>query len=144
MRQKWIILLLIPWAAASCAHLPQTARSPHVGTEGPTGACAEFFAALDQEVTQAGVRDPGTFRVAGYPYLRVDRFLASFRESATTDEAFEAWLDRMQALDREGRHVEIANLPADRSRTAQKILFIRRLGGPSLRLRRHAAISRLR
>jgi hypothetical protein len=120
MGRKWVVFFLISWAAASCAHLPQTARSPHVGAEGPIGACAEFFAALDEEVTQAGVRDPGAFRVAGYPYLRVDRFLASFRESATTDEAFEAWVDRMQALDREGRHVEIANLPADRCEWIRK------------------------
>jgi hypothetical protein len=120
MRKRWVLLLLISWAAASCAHLPQTARSPHVGAEGPIGACAEFFAALDQEVTQAGVRDPGAFRVAGYPYLRVDRFLASFRDSVTTDEVFEAWLDQMQALDRWGRHAEIANLPSERHEWLRK------------------------
>jgi hypothetical protein len=120
MGRKWVVFCLISWAAASCAHLPQTARSPHVGVEGPIGGCADFFEALDQEVTQAGGRDPGAFRVAGYPYLRVDRFLASFRESVTTQEAFEAWLDRMQDLDREGRHFEIANLPAERHKSLPK------------------------
>jgi hypothetical protein len=115
MRKKWVLLFLISWAAAGCAHLPQTTRSPQVDAEGPIGACAAFFEALDQEVTQAGVRDPGAFRVSGHPYLRVDRFLASFRDSVASDGAFEAWLDRMQELDRQGRHFEIANLPAQRS-----------------------------
>jgi hypothetical protein len=121
MGRKWFVLLLVSWALTSCAHLPQIAHSPHVGAGGPIGACADFFEALDQKVTEAGVRDPGAFRVAGYPYLRVDRFLASLRDSAATEETFQTWLDRMQALDRLGRHFEIANLPAE----AQKRLMER-------------------
>ena len=55
--------------------------------------------------------DPGAFRVEGFPYLRVNRFLASFREEAGDKVAFTAWVDRMQALDQEARRFEIANLP---------------------------------
>jgi hypothetical protein len=117
MGRKWFVIFLASWALISCAHLPQIAHSPHVGAEGAIGACADFFEALDRKVTEAGVRDPGAFRVAGYPYLRVDRFLASFRGSAATEEAFQAWVDRMQALDRVGRHFEIANLPAEGQKT---------------------------
>jgi hypothetical protein len=55
--------------------------------------------------------DPGAFRVEGHPYLRTNRFLASFREAAADNAAFDAWVDRMQALDQEARRHEIANLP---------------------------------
>jgi hypothetical protein len=60
----------------------------------------------------AQVLDPGAFRVQGYPYLRVNRFLASFQEEAGDKAAFTTWVDRMQALDQEARRFEIANLPA--------------------------------
>jgi hypothetical protein len=57
--------------------------------------------------------DPGAFRVEGHPYLRTNRFLASFSSAAVADRAaFDAWVDRMQALDQEARRHEIANLPA--------------------------------
>jgi hypothetical protein len=48
--------------------------------------------------------------VEGYPYLRVNRFLASFRDEVGNTAAFSAWVDQMQALDQEARKYEIANL----------------------------------
>ena len=51
-------------------------------------------------------------RVAGFPYLRVDRFTASLSDRAqTTDAAFDAWMLRLAALDRDARSIEIGNLP---------------------------------
>ena len=61
-----------------CAYTPRTVRSPYLGHDTPAGQCADFFAALDQELKQAGVRDPGEFRLKNHPYLRTNRFLASF------------------------------------------------------------------
>ncbi len=66
---------------------------------------------LDQAVADAHAIDAGSFRIKGYPYLRVNRFLASFREEVEDEAAFAAWLDRMQALDQDARKYEIANLP---------------------------------
>jgi len=43
--------------------------------------------------------------------LRVNRFLASFREEVEDEAAFAAWLDRMQSLDQDARKYEITNLP---------------------------------
>ena len=54
--------------------------------------------------------DAGAFRVEGYPYLRVNRFLASFRAEVRDTAAFGAWVEQMQALDQEARRYEIANL----------------------------------
>jgi hypothetical protein len=96
---------------AGCAIIPVPTRSARVGGSDALGGCADFFADLDQRKEQAKVVDPGAFRVKGYPYLRVNRFLASFREEATDKAAFTAWVDRMQALDQEARRYEIANLP---------------------------------
>jgi hypothetical protein len=94
---------------AGCATPP--ARPTRIGDGGQAGKCTHFFALLDQQVAEAGVMDSGAFRVKDYPYLRVNRFLASFRKEDLDREAFAAWLDHMQALDQEARGYEIANLP---------------------------------
>jgi hypothetical protein len=78
---------------------------------GLLGECADFLASLDERASASQALDPGAFRVAGHPYLRVSRFLASFREEVADQTAFAAWVDRMQALDQEARRFEIANLP---------------------------------
>jgi hypothetical protein len=97
---------------AGCAIIPAPTRSARVGGVDPLGGCADFFAALDQRTMDTRVLDPGAFRVEGYPYLRINRFLASFRQEAADTVAFTTWVDRMQALDQEARKFEIANLPA--------------------------------
>jgi hypothetical protein len=86
-------------------------RSDRVGETGSVGGCADFFAALDRRTEEAGVLDPGVFRVKTYPYLRVDRFIASFRKEVDDKDTFAAWTDRMQTLDQAARKYEIGNLP---------------------------------
>jgi len=97
--------------AAGCAMLPSPTRSDRAGEKGRLGDCADFFASLDKQTLSAGVIDPGVSRVKGYPYLRVNRFLASFRGQVEDQAGFEAWTDRMQALDQDARRYEIRNLP---------------------------------
>ena len=96
---------------AGCAAVPEPTRSDRMGAKGPPGSCAHFFASLDKGVAQAGVIDPGVFRVNNYPYLRVNRFLASFQQEVDSNAAFTKWVDRMLLLDQEARKYEIANLP---------------------------------
>ncbi|MCL7488112.1 MAG: hypothetical protein M8357_08075 [Desulfobulbaceae bacterium] len=91
--------------------VPAPTRSDHIGLSGKIGGCADFFASLDMEIEKAGVLDPGVFRVRNYPYLRVDRFTASFGEDVDDQAAFTAWVDRMQEIDREARGFELDNLP---------------------------------
>ena len=104
---SWLSALLL----AGCATIPMPSRSDRVGETGSVGGCADFFASLDKQTKEANVIDPGVFRVKKYPYLRVDRFIASFREEIDNQAAFAAWMDRMQALDQDARNYEIANLP---------------------------------
>jgi len=94
-----------------CAILPVPTRSDRVGETGPLGNCADFFVSLDEKTKEAGVLDPGVFRVKNYPYLRVNRFIASFREEVNDHDSFVAWTEQMQAMDQDARHYEIANLP---------------------------------
>lgn len=101
--------LLFFWTG--CAKVPVPTRSPHAGQPGEAGRCADLFAALDKRIEAAGVVDPGVFRVEDFPYLRVNRFLASFRGEVDGQAAFSLWVDRLQELDQQARQFEIANLP---------------------------------
>ncbi len=105
------IFLLLALLLAGCAMVPVPTRSDRIGENGPLGSCADFFASLDKRTEEADVLDPGVFRVKNYPYLRVNRFIASFREEVDNKAAFAKWADRMQALDQDARKYEIANLP---------------------------------
>jgi hypothetical protein len=109
--QSVLIFCLLAALFSGCAMLPVPARSERIGEAGPLGSCADFFAALDKRAEEAAVLDPGVFRVKNYPYLRVNRFFASFHGEVNDPAAFAAWTDRMQALDQDARQYEIANLP---------------------------------
>jgi hypothetical protein len=73
--------------------------------------CASLFYLLDRAITGAGVRDGGARTIAGYPYLRMNRFLASFAREPMSDAAFDAWVERLQRLAETGWRLELANLP---------------------------------
>ena len=97
-------ILLAPLLAAACATLETAPQARE---------CTEWFRALDAQVDAARVRDAQEARIPGYPYLRVSRLLASFRETAARDAgALQALVERMQALDLAARGHEIANLEA--------------------------------
>ena len=69
-----------------------------------------FFDELDHAVNAAGVRDASGSAVAGFPYLRANRFLASFKDALSGDDQKQEWVYRMQQLDLESRRKEIYNL----------------------------------
>jgi hypothetical protein len=108
----WLIVLVMLWTClqAGCAGWPAPTRSVHVGQAGPMGRCADFFASLDALAAKADALDSGYARVKRHPYLRTDRFIASFRDDPKDSHAFRTWVDHMQALDQSARQYEIANL----------------------------------
>ena len=69
---------------------------------------------MDREVRSANVQDGGTARIAGFPYLRTDRFHASLKDRAIDGAPFEAWVERLRRLDSIARQAEWANLPGSR------------------------------
>lgn len=103
-------VLLCCAALAGCALAP--ARQP---ASGPDAQCYEVFRLVDQAVAEAGVQDGMTVRVAGYPYLRASRFLASYAGGEMSDAQVEEWMTRLGALARQAYAVELANLSAEQA-----------------------------
>ena len=113
-----MIIVLVVFFLTGCTILPEPIQSKHFGDEGPLGRCADFFSSLDHQISTAKTFDAGAFKVKDYPYLRANRFLVSFRKEVIDNNAFAAWIDRMQALDQDVRYHEILNLPPTGENTA--------------------------
>ncbi|WP_293373279.1 hypothetical protein [Nevskia sp.] len=104
--------LLVSFVAASlvaaCAPSPKLAE--------PSGffialkTCRARYAEMDAKIDAAGVRDGVFHRVPGFPYLRSDRMLASFRDEVKTVDEIGGWLRRMREFDQEAREFEFENL----------------------------------
>jgi hypothetical protein len=110
VRAAALALLL---AAAGCATVPLPQRDHLAAAEAPLRECAHWFRALDAAVDAAAVGDRAARPVAGFPYLRSDRFTAALARPAAADAAlFDPWVARMRTLDADARRVEIANLPS--------------------------------
>lgn len=109
------VLILLPLLATACAGLQEPLSSDLHAPPAEVSACARWFADLDDAIDGAGVRDGGTYRIPGFPYLRVDRFSASFAAKAVDDDkAFADWVEYLAALDADARGDELRNLPKDR------------------------------
>jgi hypothetical protein len=90
----------------------QPARSDREFRSADVKGCIDWFAKLDEIIDRAGVRDAEAYRIPGFPYLRVNRFLESFRQQASNDPvAYSAWSKRLRVLDERSRGYEISNLP---------------------------------
>ena len=97
---------------AGCTTIEAPLKSELESPSSTLRLCANWFEQLDAIVDRAGVRDAGAYRIPGFPYLRVDRFSASFRDQAKDNpQAFDAWITRLKELDIEAREYEIRNLP---------------------------------
>lgn len=99
-----ILLLML---LTGCATSPPVRDS--VGHLQP--GCAQLFMDNDQIIDRADRRDQGVSRIPGFPYLRSNRFLASFRNEASGTAQLEQWTRHLAALDRIARQLEINNLP---------------------------------
>lgn len=135
----------LPLALATAALCGCASISPHSGPdfEGhlasealPVRTCAEWYRALDQAVEESGVGDAQFARIAGFPYLRVDRAHAAQRDRARSGEsALQAFAERLLALDLDARRHELDNLPVER---------VRALPGVAAELPRNDAMLRTR
>src|SRR5471030_403901 len=96
---------------AGCTTIEAPLKSELESPSSTLRLCANWFEQLDAIVDRAGVRDAGAYRVPGFPYLRVDRFSASFHDQAQDNpQAYDAWITRLQGLDADARGYEIGNL----------------------------------
>jgi hypothetical protein len=105
-----VIVLML---ATGCATLQDPIRANLSDANEAVVHCAAWYRAMDQSIDRAGVRDGGEYRIPGFPYLRADRFNASFRNEALAgDGMFQAWMGRLLGLDAAARNAELGNLPA--------------------------------
>ena len=110
LRSLALVFLL---GATSCATIQPPQRDHLDSSNVRLAECARWFATLDEAVSRAGVTDIAARRIVGFPYLRIDRFLAMMKDSAKSDrQIYRAWIERMRTLGADGRRVEIANLQA--------------------------------
>jgi hypothetical protein len=110
-----LFYLTLALAATGCVNLQGPQRDHLASTDIRLAECAVWFKALDAAVAQNAVNDIAARPMPGFPYLRIDRFLASMKSEAKQDlQRRRAWVDAMRARDADGRRVEIANLSAAR------------------------------
>jgi len=84
-------------ALAGCAGLPPSPFETHLTSQSAElRECAAWYRDLDNAVEAAGVRDVQYTRMQGFPYMRVDRLLASLAGRAAANEvAMRAWSDHL-------------------------------------------------
>ncbi|MEQ1879885.1 MAG: hypothetical protein ABL878_02825 [Burkholderiales bacterium] len=109
--KHWTGIAIVLLGLSGCATVQEPLRSHLSGPSGEVADCARWVQALDRQIESAGVRDGGELRISGFPYLRVDRFLASFRNAVNDEAASKAWTLRLRGLDRLARAAELRNLP---------------------------------
>ncbi len=101
---------LVGWVLLACLGGCALPGSRHEVVSGPLGDCARLYVQVDRLIHAGGSADAEAARVAGFPYLRVNRALQSLRPQSVADDTFEAWARRLLALDVEARRIELANL----------------------------------
>ncbi|MEH6651790.1 MAG: hypothetical protein V7707_17355 [Motiliproteus sp.] len=128
-RATGLLTLALAALVTGCSGLP-SASSPKAEATPLTAAsdCPTRIAHYRQRIESAAIEDPYGYAIDGYPYLRVDRTLASFvqPENAAGEpldrllnqqHAFNSWYQRLYTLAKQARQFELANLhppyPAD-------------------------------
>lgn len=139
-----VCLSLLLGACAGPSGPPGAGRDNTSAEAVQAEACRAVFVMLDDAVREANRQDAEAARVAGFPYLKVNRFLASFRDGSLEGDRLEAWIDRLRELDRQARRVEWANLPASDRATLRASLrtLARPAEEPDVAAERCAAVLR--
>lgn len=115
----WLVAALAATLAGGCANFalptdPYDAPPIRRQLESAGGVrdCAVALRDADRRIEHARVRDAQAPRLAGYPYLRVDRFALALARGVTNNAGStpgKAWLDHAAALDTQARRAESAS-----------------------------------
>lgn len=104
-------LIIYVFIFTGCSHATlNTVTVSRNSPEPVVGQCEELLNRTIEDINNAGVRDSQAVPVAGFPYLRANRFLAGFVDRTLEDDAFNSWLDRLQDQAQNGFMIELANL----------------------------------
>lgn len=124
LQLRLALALLLPIAISGCSTLmgqrPQT----------PDGdKCLELYTQVDARIEAAGVGDASYYRIPGFPYLRSDRYSASFAQQIPSMDAFWEWVGYLRANEDESREIELRNLKMTNEESASLLLDMRACGG---------------
>lgn len=101
------IALILCLLLTACAITP--VRPPK---DTDAARCLALYETVDRAVAGRGYSPSSPARIEGFPYLRVNRFLASYREQPLNPAQRAAWLARLAELDQTARQIELASLPS--------------------------------
>lgn len=105
--------LLAGLLLAACTRLPLLVPERAYLTNDAGETCLEIYTRLDEVLYRRGLADTQAARVPGFPFLRVNRFLASYRQEKLVPAQVRFWLQQSAALDREARPHEIETLAGE-------------------------------
>jgi hypothetical protein len=115
-----VAVVMVVAAVGGCAVADTDWRGPlrqRVAGDPGLSVCVDVLAEIRRAVVEAGSGDAEAAPIPGFPYLRINRFLAGVAEQfdgAPLDgPAFDAWVDRLRALDAAATRIELANMPGD-------------------------------
>lgn len=77
-------------------------------------SCRERYAEVDARIDAAGLRDAAYYRVPGFPYLRTDRLLSSYRGELDSLDRLGTWMLQLREYDSIARDYELENLGLSR------------------------------
>lgn len=122
---RWSLVAACVSIVAGCAST-SIAQRPVV----PQGdKCLALYEKVDEHVEAAGVMDAAYHRIPGFPYLRTDRYTASFAHELPDMETFWEWVGYLRALEDESREVELRNLGLGDEDASALLLDMRSCGG---------------
>jgi hypothetical protein len=102
MRYSTIVCCLVLFIQGCAGVRPY----PESSLAGEEAMCLRWLENIEVTLEEYNVKDPGTMRINGFPQLRVNRFLASMGERATSQNAFAEWLEQMRQLDATGKKLD--------------------------------------
>lgn len=108
---RWIGAAFALGLLGGCVAVPDWRAEP--APLSPQARCLALIGDMDGAVAAQRVGDAGAARIKTFPYLRIDRFLTSFRHELEAPGAFEDWTDHLRWLDARAREIEASNLPAE-------------------------------
>ena len=99
-----MMLSVTCWLLSACGQLPVSSGSP---LPPRLDVCVDRFARQNAGIERAQARDHGAALVPGFPWLRADRFIASFAAEPLAGERREQWVLRLSELDADARRIEL-------------------------------------
>lgn len=120
---RFALAVALPVAIAGCSTVGSRPETPD------GDKCLQLYTQVDARVAAAGVNDAGYYRIPGFPYLRSDRYSASYAQQIPTMDAFWEWVGYLRANEDESREIELRNLKMTAQESASLLLDMRACGG---------------